>query len=44
MNLLIHTLLPDLSVFPLGFFLGIFYLAPIMAYVGHLTSKSLPMP
>jgi F1F0 ATPase subunit 2 len=43
MNLLIHTLLPDLFVFPLGFVLGIFYFSCLWFTVQHLTHTQHPM-
>jgi F1F0 ATPase subunit 2 len=43
MNLLIHTLLPDLFIFPLGFVLGIFYFSCLWFTVQHLTRTQHPV-
>jgi F1F0 ATPase subunit 2 len=43
MNLFIHTLLPDLFVFPLGFGLGIFYFSCLWFTVQHLTRTQHPV-
>lgn len=43
MNLFIHTLLPDLFVFPLGFVLGIFYFSCLWFTVQHLTRTKHPL-
>ena len=43
MNLFIHTLLPNLFVFPLGFFLGIFYFSCLWLTVQNLTRTQHPV-
>lgn len=43
MNLLFHTLLPDLLVFPLGFVLGIFYFSCLWFTVQYLTCTQHPV-
>ncbi|MGQ9873068.1 N-ATPase subunit AtpR [Leptodesmis sp.] len=43
MNLFMHTLLPDLLVFPLGFVLGIFYFSCLWFTVQHLTRTQHPV-
>ncbi len=42
MNLFIHTHLPDLCVFPLGFILGSFYFSCLWLTVQHLTHTQHP--
>lgn len=43
MDLVIHTLLPDLVVFPLGFVLGIFYFSCLWFTVQHLVRSRHPV-